>query len=206
MDEFKKILKEEKDKKFKLAYALGMGSGLRISEIIGLKEEVSKCHRAKISVSRELVNGKKKKVYKCRDCGKILSQKEMVRGDKWKIPPLTKEQIDLDKHQIRILGKRGKERITVTSPWLNKTNIQLLPLNIPRRTLQDRFTKLCNKELKKRLPIHTLRHGFGNYMVNEKNTPITVVQSLMGHSDVSTTGMYAKANPKKAVDTAWENF
>jgi len=35
MDEFKKILVKEKDKNFKLAYALAMGSGLRISEIIG---------------------------------------------------------------------------------------------------------------------------------------------------------------------------
>ena len=50
MEEFKKVLKEEKDKKFKLAYVLGMGSGLRISEIIGLKEEVSKCHKAKIKL------------------------------------------------------------------------------------------------------------------------------------------------------------
>jgi integrase len=83
IEEFKKVLSEEKDKKFKLAYALAFGSGLRISEIVGWKD----------------------------------------------IKPLTKENVDLEKHQIRLKGKRGKERITVTSPWLNQTNIQLLPLH-----------------------------------------------------------------------------
>jgi site-specific recombinase XerC len=34
-DEFRKILKAEQDNKFKLAYVLAFGSGLRISEIVG---------------------------------------------------------------------------------------------------------------------------------------------------------------------------
>lgn len=206
MEDFKKVLKAEKEKKFKLAYALGAGSGLRISEIVGLKEELSRCHKAEIITSRELVDGKKLKVHRCKECGAVLSQKDMIRGTKWKIPPLTSDKIDLEKHQIRVFGKRGKERIAQTSPWLNKTNIQMLPLNIPRRTLQDRFPKLCKKVLGKVYNFHCLRHTYGNYMINDKETPATIIQSLMGHSDLSTTGMYAKANPKKAVETAWENF
>jgi len=34
-EDFRKVLKAEKDKKFKLAYVLAFGSGLRISEIVG---------------------------------------------------------------------------------------------------------------------------------------------------------------------------
>jgi len=168
IDEFRKILSAEKDRRFKLAYVLGFGSGLRISEIIGYK-------------------GKSKK-------GEVI------------IKPLTKEQIDLQKHQIRIFGKRGKERITVTSPWLNKTNIQLLPLKIPRRTLQARFTRLCKRVLNKNLSFHTLRHGFANYMVNEKNVPLPMAQQMLGHSRLDTTGIYTKANPIKTIQTAWESF
>lgn len=160
IEEFKKILKEEKDKKFKLAYVLGFGSGLRISEIVGYEN----------------------------------------------IKPLTKEQVNLDKHQIKLFGKRGKERITVTSPWLNKTNINLLPIDVPRRTLQGRFKRLCKRVLHKDLSFHTLRHGFANFMVNEKNVPLPMVQQMLGHSRLDTTGIYTKANPVKTIQTAWESF
>ncbi len=37
MEEFKKVLAAEKDRRYKLIYSLGMGSGLRISEIIGYR-------------------------------------------------------------------------------------------------------------------------------------------------------------------------
>ena len=161
IEEFKKILAAEKDKSFKLAYVLGFGSGLRISEIIGYNENIK---------------------------------------------PLTKEKIYLEKHQVRIIGKRNKERITIASPWLNKSNIQLLPLKINRRTLQRRFTLLAKKVLGRDISFHTLRHGFGNYMVNVKNVPLPIVQSMMGHSRLNTTGIYTKANPQRAIDTAWEAF
>jgi len=160
IEDFKKILAEEKNKKFKLAYVLGFGSGLRISEIVGYKH----------------------------------------------IKPLKKEQISLEKHQIRLFGKRGKERITVTSPWLNKTNITLLPLEIPRRTLQGRFTRVCERALNKKLNFHTLRHGFANFMANDKNVPLPMVQQMLGHSRLDTTGIYTKANPVRTIETAWESF
>jgi len=123
------------------------------------------------------------------------------------IKPITKEQVDLEKHQIKIIyAKRGKERISVTSPWLNKSNVELLPLNIPRRTLQGRFTRLCKKVLGKNLNFHTLRHGFANYMVNEKSVPLPMVQQMLGHSRLDTTGIYTKANPVKTIERAWESF
>ena len=123
------------------------------------------------------------------------------------IPPLTKDMVDLEAHQIRIIqGKGKKDRITVTSPWLNKTNIELLPIKISIRMLQWHFNKLTNKILGKRCNFHMLRHSFGNYLVNEKNMPLPMVQTLMGHSRIDTTGVYTKANPKQAIERAWESF
>ena len=83
MEEGKKLIAAEKDKNYKLAFSLALGSGLRISEVIGYLD---------------------------------------------KIKPLTKEQIDLKAHTIRIFGKGGKERITVTSPFLLQLISYLLPL------------------------------------------------------------------------------
>jgi len=161
MEEGKKIIAKEKNKKFKLAYALALGSGLRISEVLGYEDKIS---------------------------------------------PLTSEQINLQEHTIRVFGKGGKERITVTSPMLNETNIKLLPLKINRRTLQRRITNLGKKVLGKDVTFHTLRHGFANFMVNEKNVPLPMVQSMLGHSRLDTTGIYTKSNPKQAIATAWEKF
>ena len=165
MDEFKKILKAEYNKKYKLAYVLGFGSGLRISEIVGA----------------------------AKNCNQDIK-------------PLTMEQVDLQKHQIKVYGKGGKERITVTSPWLNENNIKLLPLKINRRSLQKRFTTLCKKILKRDLSFHTLRHGWANYMANERNLPLPLLQQLGGWSRLDTVGVYTKANPIKAINAAWESF
>lgn len=123
------------------------------------------------------------------------------------IKPLQKEQIDLAAHQIRVIGGKGnKDRITVTSPWLNDTNLAYLPLNINRRTLQHRITALGKKVLNKEISFHTLRHGFGNYMANDKNLPLPMLQGLLGHSRLDVTGIYTKANPKQAISKAWESF
>ncbi len=165
IEEFNKVLKAEKDKKFKLAYVLAMGSGLRISEIVGPAENSNQ-----------------------------------------NIKPLTKGQIDLKRHTIRILGKGDKERITMTSKWLNESNIKLLPLKINRRTLQNRFVKLCEKVLGRKLNFHTLRHGWANHLVNERNLPLPQLQALGGWSRLDTVGMYTMANPKKAVEAAYESF
>jgi len=127
--------------------------------------------------------------------------------NEWQIKPLTKEQINLEKHQIRIINaKGGKDGIAATSPWLTETNIKLLPLNIPRRTLQSRIKQLGKKVLGRDIKFHTLRHGYGNYMANEKEVPLPILQSLMRHTRLETTGIYTKANPKKAANTAFEAF
>ena len=79
-----------------------------------------------------------------------------------------------------------------------------LPLKVERRTLQNRFYRLTEKVLKKKISFHILRHGFGNYCVNVLKLPMPMVQQYMGHSSVAVTGIYAKANPEEAVKKYWE--
>lgn len=162
-DEFEKLYRAEKDKQMKLCILLGFGSGLRISEIVGLKRKDGSC-----------------------------------------IPMLTKEMIDFQKHQIKLDDAKGKKwRITITPPALKEDMINLLPINIPRRTIQYKFEQLSKHVLTKKMSFHTLRHGFGNYMVNVLKLPLPMVQSYLGHSRLDTTGIYTKANPEHAIDTAW---
>ena len=169
-DEFKKLYKAEKDKRYKLILLLAFGSGLRISEIVGYKRE-----------------------------------------DGTFIPSLTKDMVDLQSHQIRLVGGKGnKWRTTITPPALTESMLQLLPLKnkkgepLARTTVQDHIKTLCKKVLGKNMSIHVLRHGFGNYMVNDRQLPLPMVQQFMGHSRIDTTGIYTKANPEKAIAKAWE--
>lgn len=163
-EEFQKLYKAEKKKEYKLAFLLGFGSGLRISEIVGYK-----------------------------------------RKDGTEIRPLTKDKIDLQGHKIMIDEAKGKKwRVTMTSPGLTESLISLLPLKIPRRTLQSHFETLSKKVLGKKMSFHTLRHGFGNYQVNVLKQPLPHVQAMLGHSRLDTTGIYTKANPEQAIAEAWK--
>ena len=166
-DDFKKILKSEKDNKYKLAYVLAFGSGLRISEIVG-----------------------------------------PAKNSNQDIKPLTRNQVNLESKQIQVLGKGGKERITVINPIfpIRESMLKLLPLDIKRRTLQNRFKRLCEKVLGKSLNFHTLRHGFANHMLNERNLPMPMVQGFGGWARLDTVGIYAKANPVQAIGKVWEGF
>ena len=130
-DEFKKLYSAEKDKKMKLAMLLGFGSGLRLSEIIGFQR---KFKRRTDKETKEI---------------KYIP-------DNSKIPALTSNMVFLKDHQIRLDdGKGGKWRTTVTPPTLTEPMLNLLPIKIPRRTIQDRFEKLSKKVLGKRMSFHT---------------------------------------------------
>jgi len=166
-EDFQKVLAAEKDKSRKLAYVLGFGSGLRISEIVGPAENSNQ-----------------------------------------DIKPIEAHQIDLKTNQIKVLGKGGKERITVVNPMfpIKESMLKLLPLKIERRTLQNRFKNLCQKVLGKPLNFHTTRHGFANHMINERNLPMPMVQGFGGWARLDTVGIYAVANPVQAINKVWEGF
>jgi len=178
-EEFKKLYKAEKNPRQKLCILLGFGSGLRISEIVGYQ--------------------RKTKRKKNKETGVVEFTKDTTN-----IPALTKEMVKLSEHQIRLdEGKGGKWRTTVTPPALTESMLNLLPIKIPRRTIQYNFEQLSKRVLGKRMSFHTLRHGFGNYHANVLRTPMPVIQQLMGHSRIDTTGIYTRANPEESIKLAW---
>jgi integrase len=113
--------------------------------------------------------------------------------------------VKLEIHQIRLEeGKGGKWRTTITPPALTEAMLNLLPIKIPRRTIQYKFQQLSKKILGKKMSFHTLRHGFGNYQANVLRVPLPIVQQMMGHSRLDTTGIYTKANPEEAIAISWK--
>jgi integrase len=207
-EEFATLYKYERDKEMKLIMLLAFGAGLRISEIIGLKKKVSNCHKADLILKRVISGNRKFKVYYCSKCNAELTFDDLrYSGEGWEIPPLTADKVDLDNHRIRIdKAKNDKWRVVPTPPLLTQDYLKYLPIKTPMRTVQHRFMKLSIKALGKKVSIHILRHGFGNYLANVLKASLPTVQSLMGHSRVDTTGIYTKVNPEEAIQGIWKQM
>ena len=127
------------------------------------------------------------------------------RKDKTEIKPLTKEQVDIAGHRIRINEAKGrKDRIVPCPKRVNERALKLLPIKVNRRSIQRFITNLGWSVLKKPISFHTLRHYFGTKCAEKM--PLHEVQMLMGHSRLDTTGIYLHANPTQAIEHAREVF
>jgi len=176
-EEFFKLVKAEKKDKYKLAYKLALGSGLRISEIIGYKRK------------------EKKKPYLDND-----NQPKFITIKEAEIQPLHKEQIDLQAKTIKVIGGKGmKDRIVPLFHGFKESDLKLLPLQIKRSTLQAHFKSLGKKVLGRDITFHQLRHGFG-VSSTKKRVPMPFIQQAMGHSRLDTTGIYTAASPEDMLE------
>lgn len=206
-EEFQKLYKAETNKKMKIFMSLAFGSGLRISEILGLYKSISTCCKAEVIRKKIKEIGRAKTHYICSKCNKDLNYATELGRDlnNYEIPPLTKDMVNLAEHKINLqLAKGNKWRTTVTPPNLKEKDLELLPLKLKRRTVEYHIEHLSVRILGKKISPHIFRHGFGNYQANVLRVPLPIVQQLMGHSRLDTTGIYTKANPEYAIQTAWK--
>lgn len=115
------------------------------------------------------------------------------------------DNIDLEKGAI--ITERQKTGKIVKIPLNKKIRFLIVRYYAGKRKDDLLFPSVANQNDNRRLKVlgekinlkfglcfHDARHTFGSLMVNVYKTPITVVKELMGHSDISTTGIYANTN------------
>ncbi len=60
--------------------------------------------------------------------------------------------------------------------------------------MERRLTKACKEAGLRKIGWHTLRHTFASHLAM-KGVPMTAVQQLMGHSNITTTMRYSHLAP-----------
>jgi len=122
----------------------------------------------------------------------------------WKIKPLASENINHRRLELRN-AKGGKDRIVGLPARITDKHIKMLPLKIQRRALQKFITDLGKRVLDKHITFHTLRHSFATEF-QRATGDINTLATLMGHSSINTTQIYAHVSPDDAIKKQQEVF
>ena len=135
---------------------------------------------------------------------------------------LNLKNIDLDSNSVKVLGKGGKERFSNFDDFTKKLIVKYLkkigkyPLSnsiIDNNLFVDKNNKsltrnniqyIVTSNLKglslSAFGPHTLRHSFATHLLN-RGVGITAIQSLLGHSKLSSTQIYTHVSLEKLQDT-----
>jgi site-specific recombinase XerD len=151
-----------KEPKYRAAFGIAYGSGLRVGEIVVLKISDIDSQRMVIHVNQG--KGKKDRyallsplvLQQLRDWWSFAHAKERILHNGWLFP-----RANLTDH----LSTRQLRRVCI------KTAIAA--------------------GINKRVSMHTLRHSFATHLLEDK-VDIRVIQVLLGHKKLETTALYAQ--------------
>ncbi len=89
------------------------------------------------------------------------------------------------------------EAIALIEKYKDEIRPTLFPV-IPYNALRWCLTSIKMKVgIKGHLSYHMARHSFSTLMTLENGVPIETVSKMLGHSDITTTQIYARVTPKK---------
>jgi integrase/recombinase XerD len=128
---------------------------------------------------------------------------------------LTPHDVDLQLGYLRVKGKGGKERIAPFAPvagehlrhWIEEHRASLQPatdhvfinsrgLALTRQSVWKTLKELALQAgISTTLSPHKLRHSFATHLL-QSGMNLRSLQMLLGHSDLSTTQIYAHVTPE----------
>ena len=120
---------------------------------------------------------------------------------------LIPDDVDMERGMLHIRqGKGQKDRDVPIMPPVVR-GLRKLPIECSVRTLQRAIKRVSIRVIGKDIHFHTLRHSGATFYLNEKRVDIRQIQTLLGHSRISTTEIFTHVSPsalKKVFDKVWE--
>ena len=152
--------------KYKAAFSVAYGAGLRIGEVVALK--VTDIDSSRMLLRIEQGKGKKERMA-------MLSPMLLTTLRQW--------------------YKHAKaHHLMLNGGWLFPGQNPLNPIGT--RQLSRACKSACiDAGLTKKVSMHTLRHSFATHLLEDK-VDIRVIQTLLGHSKLETTALYAQVASK----------
>jgi len=161
-DEVARLIAAAPSLEYQTALSVAYGAGLRASEVVGLK--VGDIDSQRMTLRIEQGKGRK-------DRYALLSPVLLERLRAW----------------WRVARAQGK---MLDGGWLFPGQHPIDPLST-RQLNRAVHAAAASAELDKRVSMHTLRHSFATHLLEQK-VDIRVIQVLLGHKKLETTGLYAQ--------------
>jgi integrase len=125
----------------------------------------------------------------------VLLNTGMRRGE---LLALRLQHVDFQRNVILLEKTKGKKRREIPMTARVREILTELSPGVFSDMTEDlashKFADCARAVGIKGLKLHSLRHTFGTYLI-AMGYDITVVKELLGHEDIKTTLIYAKANP-----------
>lgn len=161
-DEIRRLLEATTSLKYKAAFSIAYGAGLRISEVVNLK--VSDI-----------------------DSQRMVLRVEQGKGKKDRYAQLSSVLLET----LRDWWREGKRQHKVLdNGWLFPGQNPVNPLSA--RQLSRTFkTVAAQAELDPKYSMHALRHSYATHLLEDK-VDIRIIQTLLGHRKIETTTRYTQ--------------
>ncbi len=161
-EEVSRLLEATSSLKYKAAFALAYGAGLRISEVVALR------------ISD--IDGERKTLHV-----------EQGKGRKDRYAMLSPALLDI----LRRWWREGRARgLLLDGGWLFPGQDPVNPLTTRQLSRAIRAAAAA-AEIDKRVSMHLLRHSFATHLLEQK-VDIRLIQVLLGHGKLETTSLYTQ--------------
>ena len=165
-EEVHRLLQATTSLKYKAAFAVAYGAGLRISEVTALK--ISDIDSARMTLHVEQGKGRK-------DRYAMLSPTLLAILRRW--------------------WREGhRQHWMLEGGWLFPGQNPVNPITARHLSRAIRAAAV-GAEIDKRVTMHLLRHSFATHLLEQK-VDIRVIQVLLGHSKLESTSLYAQVAAK----------
>ena len=161
-EEVSRLLESTRSVKYKAAFSVAYGTGLRISEVVALKISDIDSERMTLHV-------------------------EQGKGRKDRYAMLSPVLLDI----LRDWWREGHSKgLLLEGGWLFPGQNPVNPLSTRQLSRAIRAVAVA-AQIDKRVSMHLLRHSYATHLLEQK-VDIRLIQVLLGHSKLETTSLYTQ--------------